>query len=753
MTLSPRQQLTPAPYALLALQAGGILGTLPVSQLDGVLSPAQLPGNILTNNQNGVSLSGSFSGDGTAVTNVELGTIRSGGSIWWPAVFAPGYAVPTGAWPNSVVAADVNGDGKVDLINSDYEFSTVSVLTNDGSGRFAVTVTLTTGNSPASVVAADVNGDGKVDLITANIGDDTLSVFTNNGSGGFALAESLAVGPDPYSLLAADVNGDGKPDLLCTANHGNSISVLTNDGSGGFAPAPSVTSGLNPAGLVAADVNGDGRIDLVCGNLIGTSLSVLTNDGHGGFALCSSPVLSAHLAALAAADINGDGKVDLICANANIVSVLTNNGAGSFAVAFNLVVGPRPFALKAVDINRDGKTDLICLNEFTNTLSVWTNNGNGGLAFASFADAGTTNVYDVTTADVNGDGAADLITANYVGNENTLSVMLNTPAFSGSFSGNGQGLTSLSAGNISSGTLADARLSSNVALRAGGNTFTNTQIFHGQIQLNSSSGFSQSSVGDFSVDAPNNGGGRFIVQQAGNVGIGTNTPISKLHVNGSATIGGSATLSGGATLAADSTVAAPATLSFGASMRQMLNLWNTQYGIGVQSFTTYFRTDGDFSWFKGGTHNNLRNDPGPGGTELMRLETNGTLYVSGTFGGLSDRNAKERFEPVDGKEMLEKVTSLPITRWSYKTDPASRHLGPMAQDFYAAFGVGTDEKHIATVDEEGVALAAIQGLARKVESENAALRAENAELKQRLQRLEQLMVVVPEVRGRARAGL
>jgi len=178
---------------------------------------------------------------------------------------------------------------------------------------------------------------------------------------------------------------------------------------------------------------------------------------------------------------------------------------------------------------------------------------------------------------------------------------------------------------------------------------------------------------------------------------------------------------------------------FSTQTRQMLNLFGIQYGIGVQSSTEYFRSASDFSWFMGGVHNNGQNNPG-GGTELMRLYGNGNLQVSGGFGSLSDRNAKEKFEPVSTRDVLEKVAALPVSRWSYKTDSETRHVGPMAQDFYAAFNVGTDDKHIGLGDEGGVALAAIQGLNEKVESENAELRAENADLKERLERLEKLML-------------
>jgi hypothetical protein len=180
---------------------------------------------------------------------------------------------------------------------------------------------------------------------------------------------------------------------------------------------------------------------------------------------------------------------------------------------------------------------------------------------------------------------------------------------------------------------------------------------------------------------------------------------------------------------------------FTTTTRQMLNLWGSSYGIGVQSSTEYFRSASDFCWFKGGVHNNAQHNPG-GGTEMMRLDSLGNLNISGAFGSLSDRNAKENFQPVNPREVLEKVAAIPVSTWNYKTDTASRHLGPMAQDFYASFGLGADDRHITTVDEGGVALAAIQGLNQKVEEQNQeiqTLKQQNNSLEQRLSQVEAML--------------
>jgi hypothetical protein len=101
---------------------------------------------------------------------------------------------------------------------------------------------------------------------------------------------------------------------------------------------------------------------------------------------------------------------------------------------------------------------------------------------------------------------------------------------------------------------------------------------------------------------------------------------------------------------------------------------------------------------------------------------------SGTWASVSDRAMKTNVVPLDDAAVLQKVAALPVSEWSYISERGVRHVGPMAQDFYAAFGVGEDDRHITSIDEDGVALAAVKAL----HAENAGLHAENASLRQRL---------------------
>ncbi|MCC2546563.1 tail fiber domain-containing protein [Hymenobacter sp. BT175] len=128
-------------------------------------------------------------------------------------------------------------------------------------------------------------------------------------------------------------------------------------------------------------------------------------------------------------------------------------------------------------------------------------------------------------------------------------------------------------------------------------------------------------------------------------------------------------------------------------------------------------------------------------TALIATSSGAYLHNSGVWTNVSDRNKKHRFEPVLGEDVLARLRLVPLTRWSYKTDPATvRHMGPVAQDFHKAFGLGSDSISIGTVDADGVALAGVQALdarTQKQAAELTSLKAENEALKARLTALEQ----------------
>jgi alpha-tubulin suppressor-like RCC1 family protein len=233
----------------------------------------------------------------------------------------------------------------------------------------------------------------------------------------------------------------------------------------------------------------------------------------------------------------------------------------------------------------------------------------------------------------------------------------------------------------------------------------------------------------------------------GNLGVGTDRPQARLHVYGAENPVVLRLHSAG--------TPGFGRLEFVSDPQGSVNEWRPGYieATDAGGFTggLAFYVNGTGAGSKFGSNEVMRIQNGRVGigtnnpTTLLQVGNatcNGTTWINA-----SDRALKENFQPVDTLEVLHKVAGLPLSVWNYKSQPAGgRHLGPTAQDFKAAFGLGESDTGIATVDADGVALAAIQGLNTKLESgkQKAEIRmekleAENAALKARLERLEQLL--------------
>jgi VCBS repeat-containing protein len=331
----------------------------------------------------------------------------------------------TGSYPRSVTSADVNGDGKADLMVANSGNSTVSVLLGMGDGTFTAKADYATGSNPFSVTSADVNGDGKADLIAANNNGNSVSVLLGVGDGTFTAKADYATGNSPRSVTSADVNGDGKADLIIANYYGASVSVLLGKGDGTFIAKADYATGYLPISVTSADVNGDGKADLISANYNGQSVSVLLGKGDGTFTAKADYATGISPFSVTSADVNGDGKADLIAANygTNTVSVLLGKGDGTFAAKADYATGYLPVSVTSADVNGDGKADLIAANNNGNSVSVLLGVGDG--TFTAKADYATGSyTRSVTSADVNGDGKADLIAANYGGA--SVAVLINT---------------------------------------------------------------------------------------------------------------------------------------------------------------------------------------------------------------------------------------------------------------------------------------------------------------------------------------
>jgi len=293
------------------------------------------------------------------------------------------FVLPTrfgvGRGPANLVVADVNGDGRPDLIVANADDPSVSVRLADPArpGFFLpATVLATPGRVPLDVAAGDVNGDGRADLVVAAGGANNVLVFLQGPTvGTFQAPQTLAVGGDPLAVTVADLDGDGHLDIA-VATAANTVSVLRQlTFSPTFAAQSAVDypTGVYPVAIKAADLHGTGRLDLLTANWGADTnpdtngLSVLSQTTPGVFAAPVHYGTEYRATSLAVGDLNGDGKLDVALGaegrpgSPGAVSVFLQNpataGSLSAAVDYRGVYGPMGIAL--ADMDADGRPDLV----------------------------------------------------------------------------------------------------------------------------------------------------------------------------------------------------------------------------------------------------------------------------------------------------------------------------------------------------------------------------------------------------------
>ncbi|WP_223652978.1 FG-GAP repeat domain-containing protein [Hymenobacter psoromatis] len=356
--------------------------------------------------------------------------------------FASLVSYPTSAdilsRPSSIATADVNGDGKLDLLTTNSGDNTVGILLGNGNGTFQAISAYPSGryHQPTKIAVADVNGDSKCDLITVSAISSSVEIMLGNGNGAFKISATYSTGiySEPLNTAVADVNGDSKLDLLIPDNDKNTVNVLLGNGDGTFknsvAYSTGNTPGSSPTNIAVADVNGDNKVDILTANYFGDAVGVLLGNGSGTFQASTiySTKSNSTPSSITAADVSKDGNIDLISSNGgtNSVGVLLGNGNGTFqpCITYPALISGSDDII-AADMNGDGKLDLVMGDEFSEIVALLQGNGNGTFQTATtYSVAAYTRIAGVAVADVNGDGKLDVLTANI--DDASVSVLLNT---------------------------------------------------------------------------------------------------------------------------------------------------------------------------------------------------------------------------------------------------------------------------------------------------------------------------------------
>ncbi len=366
------------------------------------------------------------------------------------------YPIAPGAVRASATG-DFDLDGAIDIaILVDRSTSaSVSVLYNNGDGTFsAPVVSLLTSSPVEDIVAADLNGDGLLDLaitdsITGAGAPREGRILFNAGSRQFNPESTVVYNPtagNPFGIEAADVNGDGFVDLVVAAAF--QIDVVFNDGTGAF-PTGTTLAVLGQARVLSLDdLNNDGNIDILAGDLLNAGVAAFLGDGSGAFApALSSPIGAVQIGSygtLDTGDIDGDGDPDVAAVNRTTGSVIVsrNSGNATFSGTSNLIVPGFATSVAFADFDDDGFLDLFATTRTGDNLSLFLNAGNGTFPGRIDIPIATGVAREVSVIDLDGDSELDVAVTSsapangvsvFLGNsgstvERTVDVSLSTPS-------------------------------------------------------------------------------------------------------------------------------------------------------------------------------------------------------------------------------------------------------------------------------------------------------------------------------------
>jgi hypothetical protein len=348
---------------------------------------------------------------------------------------------PVGVAPGSVEIADLNGDGKPDIVVANEQSKNVMILLGDGKGGFtqAKGSPFPAGNLPNDIAIGDFNRDAKPDLAVANHEEKHFTVLLGNGNGGFTPAPNspvtVEVSPHVHGVATGDLNGDGNLDLVTDSWANDQVVALFGDGKGNFrTPGTFIKVGKRPYQRHrVADVNGDGKADIITTNTEGNNVTVLLSDGGGGFKEPAGSPFPCGDAPfnVAVGDVNGDGKVDLTIVDSpgsmaegrgkDGLTVLLGNGNGGFTMLAGspFATGRIPNRVAIGDVNGDGTADIAVSSPDANNITLFLMSSKGVASSSTIAVGGKPK--GLAIRDLNGDGKADMAITN--NSENTVTVV------------------------------------------------------------------------------------------------------------------------------------------------------------------------------------------------------------------------------------------------------------------------------------------------------------------------------------------
>ncbi|HAV63354.1 MAG TPA: hypothetical protein DCY13_13435, partial [Verrucomicrobiales bacterium] len=685
--LLPRQPVTSAPYAVRAASAAAatVAGSVNAANIAGTIGLAQLPSSLLTNGASAVNLTGTFTGNGAGITNVFVE------NLWMTQ--AP------------VVAWGLNDDGQTTVPAG---LSNVVAVAAGYYHSLALKSDGTVVSWPDSILGVPTTAPAGLSNVVAVFAGERHNLALK-GDGTVA-----AWGWDAFGQTAVPL---GLSNIVAVAAGGRHSLALKSNGT-------VVAWGWNSAGQTTIPVG----LSNVVAIAAGTEHSLaLKNDGtvvawgDNFFGQSTVPAGLSNVVAL------GGGYHSLALRSDGTVVAWGWNNYGQSTV---------PAGLSNVVAIAGGTTHSLALKS-NGTVIAWGRNDHGQATIPG----GLSRVLAIAAG-----GNHSLALRGET--ESAAVAMLSGAAFHGpvsaaSFTGGGGGLTNLDASQLSSGTVSDTRLSANVALLSVPQTFSAAKSFNNHVSFGSGASLQMGSgarifptagsatgpgiafdpsSGLFRPASDNvavtTGGSERLRVNSNGVGIGANNPLAPLHiVNNAVTPQASALENDEIIVSAHDAAIGLYSLNDGTYGSALALKEIKGDGTIADTWAWVRKTSGSASelLLTYGASDNYAANPAQ-----MTLRTNGNVGIGNSnptnrlmvvnarcdgssWINASDRNLKQDFAPVDAQAVLAKVAALPIHSWSYQAQPGQRHVGPVAQDFHSAFGLGEDDKSISTVDADGVA--------------------------------------------------
>ncbi|MGQ0700311.1 MAG: FG-GAP-like repeat-containing protein, partial [Panacagrimonas sp.] len=327
-----------------------------------------------------------------------------------------------------VHAADLDGDGDLDVLSTSFDDDKVAWYENDGAPvpGFTLRTISTTANGAWSVHAADLDGDGDQDVLSASLHDNKIAWYENDGDAlnpGFTLRTISTTASQARSVFAADLDGDGDQDVLSASSNDNKIAWYENDGAPvpGFTLRTISTTASAAFSVYTADLDGDGDVDVLSASFADDKIAWYENDGgtDPGFTLRTISTTADFAVSVHAGDVDGDGDLDVLSASTDddtlalYVNQTIHRSAVFPAVRTISTAADGAYSVFSADLDGDGDEDVLSASAQDGEIAWYEHNGAALPAFTRRTISTTaTFAQSVHAADLDGDGDVDVLSAS-----------------------------------------------------------------------------------------------------------------------------------------------------------------------------------------------------------------------------------------------------------------------------------------------------------------------------------------------------